>query len=180
MRTFLKTIFILFFIITSLNAEGKLYYKTGIYDYKHETGGLAFTLKNVTDNSYNIFSLGELTQIYEFMGIIDKNNNFSKGKNAKQRDEYAIYLSSGLQKKINFSENVALVPSFSIGLYQEFDEGKDMGFPIEFKSELELNYYIFDNSVLGLTYNHISNANIGDTNPGSDSVLVTFMVKEKF
>ena len=179
MKTIFKTFFIVLFIITSSSAD-KLYYKVGTYDYKHETGMLAFNLKNVTDNEFNIYSFGELTQIYEFTGMIDQDNKFSKGEDIKNRNEYAIYLSSGLQKKINSSKNFEIVPSFSVGLYQEFDQGKDMGFPIEFKSELELNYYLFDNSVIGLTYNHISNANIGDTNPGSDSVLITFMIKENF
>tara|TARA_B100001540_G_C15681124_1_gene584853 strand:+ start:367 stop:906 length:540 start_codon:yes stop_codon:yes gene_type:complete len=179
MKTILAAIFITLFVVTSSSAD-KLYFKVGTYDYKHETGMLAFNLKNVTNNKFDIYSIGELTQIYEFTGMIDKDNNFSKGEDIKYRDEYAIYLSSGLQKKINFSENLEIVPSFSAGLYQEFDQGKDMGFPIEFKSEIELNYHLFDNSIIGLTYNHISNANIGDTNPGSDSVLITFIVKENF
>ena len=49
-----------------------------------------------------------------------------------------------------------------------------MGFPLEFKSEIELNYNLSKNSFFGITWNHISNADIGNSNPGSDSVLFNF------
>ena len=115
-----------------------------------------------------------MTQIYEFTGVFDKENQFSRGHKRKKREEYAIYLSSGLQKTIALSKNVSLVPSFSLGLYESFDQGKDMGFPIEFKSELELNLHLSRDSILGVTFHHISNADIGDKNPGSDSILINF------
>ena len=171
-------IFVIFFItIVSSNANGHLYYKIGLFDYKHETGGMALNIKNVTNNSFKFLNLGELSQIYEFTGFIDKNNWFSKGEEIKKREEYSIYLSSGLQKNINLSRKISLVPSFSIGLYQEFDDGKNMGYPVEFKSEIELNYNLSNNSLFGLTWNHISNADIGGTNPGSDSILINFIIK---
>ena len=48
------------------------------------------------------------------------------------------------------------------------------------KSELELNYHLSDKSEIGFTYNHISNADIGDNNPGSDSFFFGYRVKENF
>ena len=53
-----------------------------------------------------------------------------------------------------------------------------MGFPIQFKSEIELNYYLSKYSFIGLTWNHISNADIGETNPGSDSILINFKITD--
>ena len=73
-----------------------------------------------------------------------------------------------------------LLPSFSAGLYQEFDEGKDMGYPLEFKSEVELNFKILNSSIIGVSYSHISNADIGDKNPGSDNILFNFRISENF
>ena len=174
MRIILKFFFILFLSSSISNANDQLYYKIGYFDYKHETGGLLFNIKKVSNNTYNILSLGELTQIYEFTSIIDKENQFSKGEETKKREEYAVYLSSGLQKLIRLGENISLVPSFSVGLYESFDQGKDMGFPIEFKSEVELNLHLSKGSLFGVTYHHISNADIGDENPGSDSILINF------
>ena len=174
MKLAIKIFIFLFLVSTSLNAKDHLYYKIGIFDYKHETGGLALNIKNVTNNTFNILDFTELTQIYEFTGFIDKGNYFSGEGKPTKREEYSIYISSGLQKSFKLSNNFSLVPSFSVGLYQEFDDGKDMGFPLEFKSEIELNYNLSKNSFFGITWNHISNADIGNRNPGSDSVLFNF------
>ena len=170
-RIILRFFLVLYLMHSTSNADDQLYYKIGFYDYKHETGGLLFNIKKVSDNTYNVLNFGELTQIYEFNAIFDKENKFSKGEEIKKREEYAIYLSSGLQKVINFNDHLSLVPSFSVGLYESFDEGKKMGFPIEFKSEVELYFNFSPDSYLGLTWHHISNANIGHKNPGSDSIL---------
>ena len=80
MRIILKFFFILFLSSSISNANDQLYYKIGYFDYKHETGGLLFNIKKVSNNTYNILSLGELTQIYEFTSIIDKENQFSKSR----------------------------------------------------------------------------------------------------
>ena len=36
---------------------------------------------------------------------------------------------------------------------------------------------IFKNAELGLSYNHISNASLGDKNPGANSYMFNFMKK---
>jgi len=173
-RIILKFFLVLYLILSmsNANANDQLYYKIGFFDYKHETGGLLFNIKKVSNNTYNVLNFGELSQIYEFTGIVDKENKFSKGEEIKKREEYAIYLSSGLQKVISFNDHLSLVPSFSVGLYESFDQGKNMGFPVEFKSEVELYFNFSQDSYLGITWHHISNANIGNTNPGSDSILL--------
>ena len=171
MRIFLKLFFIFYFVNSTSNANEQLYYRIGFFDYKHETGVLMFNIKKVTDNTFNIFNFGELTQIYEFTSIIDNQNLFSKGESKKERQEYSIYLSSGLQKVMSLTDNFSLVPSFSVGLFQSFEKGKEMGYPIEFKSEVELYYDLSQDSYLGLSWNHISNADLGDKNPGADSIL---------
>ena len=171
-------------LFTNSVNSAELYSKFGIFDYKHRnsTDALALNFKVVSDTDFNLPFLGELNQIYEFTGLIDKNNVLSDSqvKETANTEEYAVYLSTGLAKKINLSESFSIVPSFSWGFYQEFDHGKDMGLPLEFKSEVEFNFNIFSNSVIGFTWNHISNADIGDKNPGSDSILFGFRIKENF
>ena len=44
------------------------------------------------------------------------------------------------KKKINLSKIFNAFQVLTPGFYQEFDDGKDMGHNIEFKSEIELNY----------------------------------------
>ena len=62
------------------------------------------------------------------------------------------------------------------GLYHEGD-GKDLGHMIEFKSEVQLSLNLSQNSELGFSYNHISNASLGDKNPGANSYMFNFTKK---
>ena len=153
-----------------------IYYKIGVFDHKHETDMLAINRKKITDNTINVNFLGDLTQVYDLMVLYDSDESFTldNESNLKNRDEYAFYLSTGFQKKFNASNGFFIVPSFSVGLYSEFDQGKDMGSPLEFKSEIEFNFAISSNLIFGVTLNHISNADIGSKNPGSDSIFVGF------
>ena len=65
-------------------------------------------------------------------------------------------------------------PSFTPGLYDEGD-GKDLGHVIEFKTEIQISYEISNESEIGLSYNHISNASLGDKNPGANSYMFNFI-----
>ena len=69
-----------------------------------------------------------------------------------------------------------IIPSFTPGLYGE-GNGKDLGHIIEFKSEVQLSLDIFKNSELGFSYNHISNASLGEKNPGANSYMFNFLKK---
>ena len=115
--------------------------------------------------------INELKPIYELSFYYSDEN---------KRQGYGTYISSGLSKKINLTNSLFLLPSFSAGLYREFDDGKDMGYPLEFKSEVELNFKILNSSIIGVSYSHISNADIGNKNPGSDNILFNFRLSENF
>jgi lipid A 3-O-deacylase len=65
-------------------------------------------------------------------------------------------------------------PSFAPGLYHEGD-GKDLGHVLEFKTEIQLSYGLSENTNFGVSYNHVSNASIGDKNPGANSYLFNFL-----
>ena len=67
-----------------------------------------------------------------------------------------------------------LTPSFSPGIYTVGD-GKDLGSPLEFKSEVQLSIDLLPGSKLGYSQSHISNADLGDKNPGADSYMFNFM-----
>ena len=158
------------------NNNSSTYYKIGIFDHAHETDMLAVNKKKITQNIINVNFLGELTQVYDLMLFYDSDESLTldNQSNKKNRKEYAFYVSTGLQKEFNPNEGFFIVPSFSIGLYNEFDQGKDMGSPLEFKSEIEFNFATTNNLIFGVTFNHISNADIGSKNPGSDSIFVGF------
>jgi len=85
----------------------------------------------------------------------------------------ASYFYTGVQAQYKMGK-LNIVPSFTPGIYNEGD-GKDLGHPIEFKSELQVSLDIFSNSELGFSYNHLSNASLGDKNPGANSYMINFL-----
>ena len=151
--------------------DKEVYYKIGIFDYKHPTDMLAVNRKVVHNKQTDLPYIGAVNKIYDLMIMGDKNNFYSYKDNGDDRDEYAIYISTGYQTTFDLPNNINVSPSFSVGLYGEMDQGKNMGFPLNFKSELEFNYLSKNDFIYGFTYNHISNADIGYKNPGSDSFL---------
>jgi hypothetical protein len=85
----------------------------------------------------------------------------------------AGYVYTGVQTKYNFG-SLNIIPSFTPGLYHEGD-GKDLGHLLEFKSEVQLSLDLSQSSKLGFSYNHISNASLGDKNPGANSYMFNFL-----
>ena len=85
----------------------------------------------------------------------------------------ASYLYTGVQAQYKLGA-LNITPSFTPGLYFEGD-GKDLGHLIEFKSELQFSLDLSKTSELGLSYNHLSNASLGDKNPGANSYMFNFL-----
>ena len=83
------------------------------------------------------------------------------------------YLYTGVQAEYKIGK-LNLTPSFSPGLYSMGD-GKDLGSPLEFKSELQLSMDLLPGTKLGYSQSHLSNAGLGDKNPGADSYMFNFM-----
>ena len=84
----------------------------------------------------------------------------------------AGYIYTGVQAKYKLG-SLNITPSFTPGLYHEGD-GKDLGHLLEFKSEVQLSLDLSKSSKLGFSYNHISNASLGDKNPGANSYMFNF------
>ena len=45
---------------------------------------------------------------------------------------------------------------------------------LEFKSEVQLSFDLSKNTELGFSYNHLSNASLGDKNPGANIYMFNF------
>jgi len=140
------------------NTEFNLY--TGMFDFSDEGKratliGFQHQNENLNRNTF----LGNLSPITG--GMITADN--------------ASYIYTGIQAQYKLGA-INLTPSFTPGLYFEGD-GKDLGHILEFKSEVQLSLNIFQNSELGLSYNHISNASLGDKNPGANSYMFNFLKK---
>ena len=84
------------------------------------------------------------------------------------------YIYSGLRKNIGISEKWFFTPSFALGYYDRGDS-KDLGYNLEFRSQIEFSYKL-KSSRIGFNLNHISNASIGDTNPGTESATISLII----
>ena len=116
-----------------------------------------FGIQHSNEDLFRDTFLGKLSPITGLMMTADSSSYFYTGVQA----EYKI-------GKLN------LVPSFAPGLYTMGD-GKDLGSPLEFKSELQLSIDILPGTTLGYSQSHLSNAGIGDKNPGADSYMFNLM-----
>ena len=85
----------------------------------------------------------------------------------------AFYIYTGVQAEYQFG-SLAITPSFAPGFYGA-GSGKDLGYPLEFKSEIQMSYDLSNTTHLGMSYNHISNASLGDKNPGANSYMFNFL-----
>ena len=87
----------------------------------------------------------------------------------------ATYFYTGVQAHYKIGD-LNFTPSFTPGYYNEGD-GKDLGHALEFKSEFQLSLELPKDSQFGFSYNHLSNASLGDKNPGANSYMFNFMKK---
>ena len=84
----------------------------------------------------------------------------------------ATYFYTGVQAQYKIGA-LNFTPSFTPGYYNQGD-GKDLGHALEFKSEVQLSLELPKDSQLGFSYNHLSNASLGDKNPGANSYMFNF------
>ena len=166
-KIFLLVIFLLNTNLGFLHAENKenkndtqfdLY--TGMFDFSDD--GKRSTLFGIEHKNENLFRnsfLGKLSPITG--GLITADNS--------------AYFYTGVQADYNLGA-LTITPSFAPGLYSKGD-GKDLGSPLEFKSEVQLSLNLSENTLFGMSYNHISNASLGDKNPGANSYMVNFLKK---
>ncbi len=101
--------------------------------------------------------------------------NLSPVTGAMITADSASYVYTGVQAQYQIG-NLNFTPSFTPGYYNKGD-GKDLGHAIEFKSEVQLSLNLPKDSQLGLSYNHLSNASLGDKNPGANSYMFNFFKK---
>ena len=142
------------------NNETELNVYTGMFDFSDE--GKRATLLGIQHQNENLNRdtfLGNLSPITGAMITADS----------------ATYFYTGVQAQYKFGA-LNVTPSFAPGYYNE-GSGKDLGHPLEFKSEVQLSLNLPKDSELGFSYNHLSNASLGDKNPGANSYMFNFLKK---
>ena len=101
--------------------------------------------------------------------------NISPVTGAMITGDSATYVYTGVQAQYKIGK-INLTPSFTPGLYGA-GNGKDLGHIVEFKSEVQFSLDLASDTEFGFSYNHISNASLGDKNPGANSYIFNFLKK---
>ena len=84
-----------------------------------------------------------------------------------------FYALGGVLLDMRLGDRFVLTPSFGASAYADGD-GPDLGHTVEFRSQLELGYRFRNESRLSLAFSHISNASLGDQNPGVEILSVYY------
>ena len=142
--------------ISDQNTEFNLY--TGMFDFSDN--GKKSTLVGIQHQNENLNRDTFLGNLSPITGALITSDN-------------ASYIYTGVQAQYKIGA-LNITPSFTPGLYHEGD-GKDLGHMLEFKSEVQLSLDLSQSSELGFSYNHISNASLGDKNPGANSYMFNFL-----
>jgi len=153
-----------FSFLSLANSEDKksndteLNFFTGMFDFSDDTQAAGvFGLQHQNDDLFRNSFLGKLSPITG--GFLTENG--------------AFYLYTGAQAEYDLGL-FTITPSFAPGYYNSGD-GKDLGSALEFKSEIQMSLNLSDSTEFGMSYNHISNASLGDKNPGANSYMLNFL-----
>ena len=94
--------------------------------------------------------------------------------------EGGSFLYSGIGWDILIGKSrLVLIPGFAPGIYVD-GGGKKLGFPIEFRSSIGLAYQFPSQNRIGMQYYHLSNASMGQRNPGVEVLMCYFAVPFRF
>ena len=138
--------------------ETELNFFTGMFDFSdHKQKAGIIGIQHQNDDLFRDSFLGRLSPITG--GFLTENN--------------AYYLYTGAQAEYDLGI-FTITPSFAPGYYSSGD-GKDLGHSLEYKSEVQMSLNLSNSTEFGMSYNHISNASLGDKNPGANSYMINFL-----
>jgi lipid A 3-O-deacylase len=84
------------------------------------------------------------------------------------------FLGAGVLVDVYFGNRFVVTPSFAPTWWRGETDDLDLGYGLEFRSQIDFAYRFDDRSRLGLALSHSSNASLGDTNPGTETLLVNY------
>ncbi len=170
-----RFLFVLFILINTTYVFGKGYdvFGVGIYDVKFDgsSSNYATDLRYERRFDNNIVDIGpeedNFFYLKPFVGL-------------EVTSDSAFYLISGIYLEDNLGQLMTgdenrwkLTPSFGFGYYDDGD-GKKLGNKIEFRTTIEVSYQLDNFDRLGISFGHISNANIGNKNPGVEIISLSY------
>ena len=173
LRISITLIFILF--SNSVMSKGTNVFGLGIYDIKFDGS----EKNQATDFRYEFRSDKTL------IDIGPKEDNFFFLKpffGVEYTSDSASYFLTGFYVEDNLGDLVEgrksklfFTPSFGAGFYND-GSGKKLGNDIQFRTSFEISYELKNNNRIGISLSHISNANLGDKNPGVEILSLSYHI----
>jgi len=171
-----RILFLVFVLFSSsVIAQGTNIIGIGIYDIKFDGS----STKQATDFRY------ERRLDKTLFDIGPKEDNFFFLKpffGIEYTSDSAMYFLSGIYVEDNLGQlfegrksNLYFTPSFGAGIYDD-GSGKKLGNDIQFRTSLEVSYELKNKNRIGISFSHISNANLGDKNPGVEILSLSYHV----
>lgn len=84
---------------------------------------------------------------------------------------YSKYMGLGVGWEFYLNKHLIITPSFSPGIYWQ-GKGRDLGYPLEFRSALEIVYEMENKGRIGIQIFHLSNAHLSQKNPGLNALIL--------
>ena len=172
---------VILFILLTVFFSAKTYssdlniYSLGIYDVKFDGS----EDKQTTDFRYErrfdntLFDIGPEEDNFFFLKPF---LGFEYTGDSASYFLTGIYLEDNLGQLLDGKENnVIFTPSFGVGYYND-GSGKELGNEIQFRTNLEISYVLKNYNRIGISFSHISNANIGDKNPGVEVISFSYQI----
>ncbi len=166
-------IILIIFKTSSVFSEGYDVYGVGIYDVKFDGSSSNYA----TDLRY------ERRFDNSLINIGPEEDNFFYLKpfaGIEVTTDSAFFLISGIYLEDNLGKlmsgqknNWNFTPSFGLGYYDD-GNGKKLGNKLEFRTTLEFSYQLENADRIGISLGHISNANIGNKNPGAEIISLSY------
>ncbi len=166
---------IVFLYSSNLLSNGTNIFGLGIYDIKFDGSDT----HQATDFRYEYRSDESL------LDIGPKEDNFFFLKpffGIEFTNDSASYFLTGIYFEDNLGElfdgdksKLFFTPSFGAGIYDD-GSGKKLGNNLQFRTSLEVSYELQNKNRIGISFSHISNANLGDKNPGVEVLSFSYHI----
>ena len=166
---------LLLLFTTVAQSNGMNVFGLGVYDIKFDGSekdqATDFRYEFRSDNS--LFDIGPEEDNFFFLkpffGVEYTNDSASYFLTGIYFEDNLGELFEGNKSKYYFT------PSFAAGLYDD-GSGKKLGNSLQFRTSFEVSYELENKNRIGISFSHISNANLGDKNPGVEILSFSYHI----
>ncbi len=88
---------------------------------------------------------------------------------------HASFLYTDLRHDFWLSDRWILIPSFGVGYFDDSTKTQ-LGYPIEFRSGIELAYRFYRQYRIGMAVFHLSNGDLSKNNPGTEVLVASLTI----